>query len=127
VAQQLPAWHETMAIAEFSGNEPRKVRGGLDQRLESHVYSALTVGVRDYVDKNRFPGVLLGLSGGIDSALTLAVAVDALGRDRVRAVMLPSTFNAGISLEDARTMAAILGVRYDAIPFDGVLQAFLQA
>jgi NAD+ synthetase len=91
------------------------------------VYAALTMGVRDYVEKNRFPGVLLGLSGGIDSALTLAVAVDALGRERVRAVMLPSTFNAAISLEDARTMAGILGVRYDEIPIDGVLQAFLRS
>jgi NAD+ synthetase len=91
------------------------------------VYAALTMGVRDYVEKNRFPGVLLGLSGGIDSALTLAVAVDALGRERVRAVMLPSTFNAAISLEDARTMAGTLGVRYDEIPIDGVRQAFLHA
>jgi NAD+ synthetase len=85
------------------------------------------MGVRDYVDKNRFPGVLLGLSGGIDSALTLAVAVDALGRDRVRALMLPSRFNAAISLEDARTMAGILGVRYDEVPIDDVLQAFLES
>ncbi len=66
------------------------------------------MGVRDYVEKNRFPGVLLGLSGGIDSALTLAVAVDALGRERVRALMLPSIYNAAISLEDARAMAGIL-------------------
>jgi NAD+ synthase (glutamine-hydrolysing) len=88
------------------------------------VYSALTVGVRDYVDKNRFPGVLLGLSGGIDSALTLAVAVDALGRDRVRALMLPSVYNAPISLEDARTMATMLGVRYDEIAIDDVFAAF---
>ena len=65
------------------------------------------MGVRDYVDKNGFPGVLLGLSGGIDSALTLAVAVDALGRDRVRAVMMPSRYNAPISLDDAREMAGI--------------------
>ena len=78
------------------------------------------MGVRDYVDKNRFPGVLLGLSGGIDSALTLAIAVDALGRDRVRALMLPSRYNAAISLEDARTMAGILGVRYDEIPIEPV-------
>ena len=124
VAQQLPAWHETIAIAEFDRDEPRRVRGGLDERLEPHVYSALTVGVRDYVDKNRFPGVLLGLSGGIDSALTLAVAVDALGRDRVRALMLPSVYNAPISLEDARTMATILGVRYDEIAIDDVFAAF---
>jgi NAD+ synthase (glutamine-hydrolysing) len=67
---------------------------------------------------------LLGLSGGIDSALTLAVAVDALGRDRVRAVMLPSVYNAAISLEDARTMAGMLGVRYDEMPIDAVVQAF---
>jgi NAD+ synthase (glutamine-hydrolysing) len=127
VAQQLPAWQETIALAEFDGARPKAVRGELDTRLEAHVYAALTMGVRDYVEKNRFPGVLLGLSGGIDSALTLAVAVDALGRERVRAVMLPSTYNAAISLEDARTMAAILGVRYDEIPIDGVLQAFRQA
>jgi NAD+ synthase (glutamine-hydrolysing) len=127
VVQQLPAWQETIALAEFDGAVPKAVRGDLDTRLESHVYAALTMGVRDYVEKNRFPGVLLGLSGGIDSALTLAVAVDALSRDRVRAVMLPSTYNAAISLEDARTMAGILGVRYDEIPIDGVLQAFRHA
>lgn len=127
VAQQLPAWQEAIALAEFDGAAPKAVRGDLDSRLESHVYAALTMGVRDYVEKNRFPGVLLGLSGGIDSALTLAVAVDALGRERVRAVMLPSTYNAAMSLEDARTMAGILGVRYDEIPIDGALQAFRQA
>jgi NAD+ synthetase len=124
LAQQLPAWRETVALAEFEGASPKKVRGSLDARLESHVYAALTMGVRDYVEKNRFPGVLLGLSGGIDSALTLAVAVDALGRDRVRAVMLPSPYNAAISLDDARAMAGILGVRYDEIPIETAFQAF---
>jgi len=126
VVQQLPAWHETLALAAFDGATPKPVRGGLDPRLESHVYEALTMGVRDYVGKNRFPGVLIGLSGGIDSALTLAVAVDALGRDRVRALMLPSPYNAAISLEDARTMAGILGVRYDEIPIEPMFAAFLQ-
>jgi len=82
------------------------------------------MGVHDYVGKNRFPGVLLGLSGGVDSALTLAVAVDALGRDRVRAVMMPSPYNAPISLEDARTMASLLGVRYDEIPIAPMMDAF---
>jgi len=125
--QQLPAWHETIAIAEFDGAVPRPVRGELDARMEPHVYEALTMGVRDYVDKNRFPGVLLGLSGGVDSALTLAVAVDALGRERVRALMLPSVYNAAISLEDARTMAGILGVRYDEIPIDGPFDALKHA
>ncbi len=127
VAQQLPAWHETVALAEFDGAVPKAVRGDLDARLEPHVYAALTMGVRDYVEKNRFPGVLLGLSGGVDSALTLAVAVDALGRDRVRALMLPSPYNAAISLEDARTMAGILGVRYDEVSIDDVMQAFRRA
>jgi NAD+ synthetase len=124
VAQQLPAWHETVALAEFDGATPKHVRGALDERLEPNVYAALTMGVRDYVEKNGFPGVLLGLSGGIDSALTLAVAVDALGRDRVRAIMLPSVYNAAISLEDARMMAGTLGVRYDEMPIDAVVQAF---
>ncbi len=127
VSQQLPAWQETIALAEFDGAVPKPVRGDLDTLLEPHVYAALTMGVRDYVEKNRFPGVLLGLSGGIDSALTLAVAVDALGRERVRALMLPSTYNAAISLEDARAMAGILRVRYDEVPIDDVMQAFRRA
>jgi NAD+ synthase (glutamine-hydrolysing) len=125
LAQQLPAWHETLAIVDFDGARPKHVRGALDARLEPHVYDALVMGVRDYVQKNRFPGVLLGLSGGIDSALTLAVAVDALGRDKVRALMLPSPYNASISLDDAREMAGILGVRYDEIPIEPVFKVFL--
>ena len=127
IAQQLPAWHETVAIAEFNGAAPRHVRGGLDGALEPHVYAALVMGVRDYVGKNRFPGVLLGLSGGVDSALTLAVAVDALGPKRVRAVMMPSQYSASISLEDAREMAAIVGVRYDEIPIEPMFDAFLSS
>ena len=125
IAQQLPAWHETIAIAEFDGAIPRTVRGDIDCALEPNVYQALVVGVRDYVSKNRFPGVLLGLSGGVDSALTLAVAVDALGPDRVRAVMLPSKYSASISLEDAREMAGIVGVRYDEIAIGPMFDAFL--
>jgi NAD+ synthetase len=127
LAQQLPAWHETLALVEFDGAAPKSVRGALDKRLEPHVYAALTMGVRDYVLKNRFPGVLLGLSGGIDSALTLAIAVDALGRERVRALMLPSSYNAPMSLEDARTMAGVLGVRYDEIAIDDMFAAFKHA
>ena len=127
IAQQLPAWHETVAIAEFDGAAPRPVRGALDRALEPHVYAALVMGVRDYVVKNRFPGVLLGLSGGVDSALTLAIGVDALGPERVRAVMMPSRYSAAISLEDAREMAAIVGVRYDEIPIGSMFDAFLSA
>jgi NAD+ synthase (glutamine-hydrolysing) len=101
------------------------VRGALDLALEPHVYDALVMGVRDYVGKNRFPGVLVGLSGGVDSALTLAVAVDALGPDRVRALMLASQYNAPISLADAREMAGLVGVRYDEISIGPVFSAFL--
>jgi len=125
LTQQLPAWHATVGEVEFDGAVPRPVRGALDPALEPHVYAALVMGVHDYVEKNRFPGVLLGLSGGVDSALTLAVAVDALGRDRVRALMLQSPYNAQISLDDAREMAGIVGVRYDEIPIAPVFDAFL--
>jgi len=127
IAQQLPAWHETIAIATFDGPTPRPVRGELDEAIEPNVYAALVMGVRDYVSKNRFPGVLLGLSGGVDSALTLAVAVDALGPARVRAIMLPSKYSASISLEDARQMARIVGVRYDEMPIGPMFDAFLGA
>jgi len=92
----------------------------------SNVYSALCLGVKDYVEKNGFPGVLLGLSGGVDSALVLAVAVDALGADKVRAVMMPSQFTSEISLDDARVLAKTLGVRYDELPITQVFDAYLQ-
>lgn len=89
------------------------------------VYHALLCGLRDYVDKNRFPGVVIGLSGGIDSALTLALAVDALGPDRVQAVMMPSRYTSQISLDDAAEMAQILGVQYRVIGIENLFQAFL--
>ncbi|MEZ5660355.1 MAG: NAD+ synthase [Burkholderiaceae bacterium] len=91
---------------------------------EAQVYRTLVTGVRDYVRKNGFPGVIIGLSGGIDSALTLAVAVDALGADAVRAVMMPSRYTADISLTDARAMAERIGVRYDVLPIGDCFQAF---
>jgi NAD+ synthase (glutamine-hydrolysing) len=94
--------------------------------LEAHVYSALVLGVRDYLGKNGFPGAIIGLSGGIDSALTLAIAVDAIGADKVRAVMMPSRYTADISWIDARDMAARLGVRYDEIPIAPCFDAFLE-
>ena len=127
IVQSLPAWHETLALVVLQGNQPKPVRSEPEQSLEAQVYQALCLGVKDYVEKNRFPGVILGLSGGIDSALTLAIAVDALGKKRVRAVMLPSRFNAAISLEDARTMAQILDVRYDELSIEPIFQAFLHS
>lgn len=95
--------------------------------LEADLWDALVLGVRDYVGKNRFPGAILGLSGGIDSALVLAIAVDALGAERVRAVMMPSPYTADISWIDARDMAARLGVRYDEIPIRATFEAFRTA
>lgn len=91
---------------------------------EADLWGALVLGVRDYVGKNGFPSVLLGLSGGIDSALVLAVAVDALGKDRVRTVMMPSPYTADISWIDARDMAERLGVRYDEISIVPEFDAF---
>jgi NAD+ synthase (glutamine-hydrolysing) len=92
---------------------------------EAGIYRALCLGVRDYIAKNRFPGVLLGLSGGIDSALTLAIAFDALGADKVHAVMMPSSYTAQISLDDAREMAKILGVRYDEFSIGAMFQSYV--
>ena len=93
----------------------------------AQAWAALVTGVRDYVGKNGFPGAIIGLSGGIDSALVLAVAVDALGADRVRAVMMPSPYTAEISWLDARDMAARLGVRYDEIGIAPMFEAFRQS
>jgi NAD+ synthase (glutamine-hydrolysing) len=91
---------------------------------EARIYQALITGVRDYVGKNGFPGVLLGLSGGIDSALTLAVAVDALGAENVEAVMMPFRYTAQISQDDAAEQANIMGVNYQSIPIEPMYQAF---
>ena len=84
------------------------------------------LGLADYVDKNRFPGVILGLSGGIDSALSLAVAADALGPERVRAVMMPSPYTSVDSLEDAAECARLLGVRLDTVSIEPAMSAFAQ-
>ncbi|MBU6378118.1 MAG: NAD+ synthase [Gammaproteobacteria bacterium] len=91
------------------------------------IYRALVLGVRDYVEKHGFPGVVLGLSGGIDSALTLAIAVDALGAERVQAVMMPSRYTAQMSLDDAAAQAQRLGVRYSVIPIENMFAATLTA
>ncbi len=91
---------------------------------EADLWAALVLGVRDYIGKNGFPGAILGLSGGIDSALVLAIAVDALGKDRVRTVMMPSPYTADISWIDAREMAQRLGVRYDEISIVPEFEAF---
>ena len=136
---RLPAFEEALEIVEFAGARGEDGKGGeggaptgalrqgqvaAQQALEAEVYQALVLGVRDYLGKNGFPGALLGLSGGIDSALVLAIAVDALGADKVRAVMMPSPYTAEISLADARDMARRLGVRYEEIPIAPGMAAF---
>ncbi len=130
LTQMAPQFAEHLLLVDFVDGAPRPAAVDRQAGEEAQVYAALTLGVRDYVGKNGFPGALLGLSGGIDSALTLAVAVDALGADRVRAVMLPSPYTAEISWLDSREMAARLNVRYDELPikpaFDALLAALAQ-
>lgn len=123
VGARAALFDEDLAIVEVT---PRTARGAVAAvpALEAQAWAALVTGVRDYVGKNGFPGVLLGLSGGIDSALVLAVAVDALGKDRVRCVMMPSPYTASISWIDARDMAGRLGVRYDEISILPMFDAF---
>jgi NAD+ synthase (glutamine-hydrolysing) len=103
---------------------PGRVEAHLDD--EAAVYSALVLGVRDYVDKNGFDGAVLGLSGGIDSALTLAIACDALGPERVEAVLMPSRYTAQMSIDDAVTEAEALGVAHRTIPIEPAFDTFLE-
>src|SRR5437879_9592455 len=125
VVCQLPVFEETLEFVTVVDGEPQ--RGGIAEQasLESEVYKALCLGVRDYVGKNGFPGALVGLSCGVDSALTLCIACDARGRQGGRAVMMPSQYTYPMSLEDSRELARNLGVRYDEIPIGPVFDAFL--
>ena len=112
LTQQLSEFVETVELINIHNNQPIKGKLAAPQLPVASIYQALCLGVKDYVTKNNFPGVLLGLSGGVDSALTLAIAVDALGADKVKTVMMPSKYTADISLEDANEMAALLGVTH---------------
>jgi NAD+ synthase (glutamine-hydrolysing) len=105
------------------------VSGGLDHEvgLEEDVYGALVLGVRDYVNKNKFTGIVLGLSGGIDSALTLAIAVDALGSERVEAVMMPFEYTSELSKNAASKQAKALGVAYKVIPINDIYASLMSA
>ncbi|MEF8728565.1 MAG: NAD+ synthase [Accumulibacter sp.] len=115
---QLPQFEEALGIVDFVDGEPQPTTIVTPPCQEAEIYQALVLGVRDYLGKNGFPGALIGLSGGIDSALTLCVAVDALGADKVRAVMMPSPYTAELSLSEAREMVRLLGVRYDEIAIE---------
>lgn len=115
---------EDLQLIGFEGKRIVSAKMASTLTLEAQVYQALVLGVRDYVGKNGFPSVLIGLSGGVDSALTLAIAVDALGADKVRAIMMPSSYTADISWIDARDMAARLKVSYDEISINACFAAF---
>ncbi len=130
VLMRAPPFTEGTWLAEFTRDARGRVvplPGPVAPELsdEASVYSALVLGVRDYVDKHGFPGVVMGLSGGVDSALTLAIAVDALGSERVQAVMMPSRYTSSMSLEDAQQQARLLDVRYRVLPIEGMFAATL--
>ncbi len=112
LTQQAVEFSETIELIEIRDKQPVKTNLPAAQPAIASVYQALCLGVKDYVRKNGFPGVILGLSGGVDSALTLAIAVDALGADNVTTVMMPSQYTADISREDADEMVELLGVRH---------------
>ena len=128
MAHQLPDWEEQVRLTHWTrGASGWACEPGEMATLEPHpgdAYHAMMIGLRDYVNANRFPGVLLGLSGGIDSAICAAIAVDALGPDRVWAVMLPSRFTSQESLDDASGCAALLGCKLDTIPIAPAIGAF---
>ena len=131
VVHRAPAFEESLTTLDLEQAErgfdlePESL-APLPEREES-VWRAIVLGVRDYVEKHRFEGVVIGLSGGVDSALVLALACDALGPARVQAVMMPSRFTSPISEKDAAAMARGLGVKYSVIPIEGMYQATLAA
>jgi NAD+ synthase (glutamine-hydrolysing) len=125
VAALAPQFEEHLLLVDFDHGVPRPQVCPQPPPIEAQVYSALTLGVRDYLGKNGFPGGIVGLSGGVDSALTLAVACDALGADKVRAVMMPSQFTAEMSWVDARQLARNLNVSYEEIPIQPPFEAVM--
>ena len=119
LAAQLPAFEEALTTLHWTRTaDGWRCKGPVAQLIEGDKgdYAACVLGLRDYVRKNGFPGVLLGVSGGIDSALCAAIAVDALGADRVRGVMLPFRFTAQMSVDDAAELSRYLGIRHDVLP-----------
>jgi NAD+ synthase len=128
---QMPAWEEAVTIVEMRRSPGGwACRQGQRSPIEAHeagAYHACMLGLRDYVNKNGFPGVVLGLSGGVDSALVAAMATDALGPERVHCVMLPYRYTSKESLSDAAACAEALGVRYETIPIAPPVDGFLKA
>lgn len=128
LSHRFAAFEESLAIVEFDKQTLTPLSPSIVPALsvEASVYQALVLGVRDYVTKNGFPGVVIGLSGGIDSALTLSIAVDALGAERVEAVMMPSCYTLNMSVEDAKEQAEHLCVSFKIIPIEKAFNAFLE-
>jgi NAD+ synthase (glutamine-hydrolysing) len=127
VTQQLPAFVEHLSYVEVIDQQPLPTALTPPLSLEATVYHALTLGLADYVNKNGFPSVVLGLSGGIDSALTLAIVVDALGPERVKVVLMSSEFTSNMSVDDAIDMAKRVGVQYSMIPIKTLFDTFRTA
>ncbi len=124
LAWQGAMFAEALSLLHFADGRWQERSVPAERPVEADVYQALVLGVRDYLGKNGFPGALIGLSGGVDSALTLAIAVDALGADKVRAVMMPSPYTAQMSLDDSREMVRRIGVRYDEIAIEPAMNTF---
>ncbi|WP_374243641.1 NAD+ synthase [Zoogloea sp.] len=124
LAWQGEMFAEALSLLHFADGRWQERKVPEARPVEADVYQALVLGVRDYLGKNGFPGALIGLSGGVDSALTLAIAVDALGADKVRAVMMPSPYTAQMSLDDSREMVRRIGVRYDEIAIEPAMNTF---
>ena len=131
VVMRAPGFEEGTYPVEFVRRDGRvvPVPGSIAPALPdvATVYQALVMGVRDYVTKHGFPGVVMGLSGGVDSALTLAIAAEALGPQRIHAVMMPSRYTSQMSLDDAQAQARGMGVHYSLIPIEGMFAATLAA
>ncbi len=124
VVMTMPQFETALGFVHLNANIDLEIGSIVaTTSVEAQAYQALVLGVRDYVQKNRFPGVIIGLSGGVDSALVLAIAVDALGADKVRTVMMASRYTADISWIDAREMARNLHVQYDEIPISEPVDA----
>jgi NAD+ synthase (glutamine-hydrolysing) len=124
IVDVAPQFVEYLSLITYANHQLGKGTITPESSIEKQVYDALVLGVKDYIGKNGFPGAILGLSGGVDSALVLAIAVDAIGADRVRAVMMPSRYTADISWIDAKDMAERLHVQYDEIPIAAMFDAF---
>lgn len=131
IVQQAPYFEEALMSVAFKPEPTLSILNKMVSQREpldeERIYRALVLGVRDYVQKNHFPGAIIGLSGGIDSALTLAIAYDALGKDRVSAVMMPSRYTTAMSLEDAYFEANALQVHYSIIDIEPIFKAFLNS